>query len=74
MVGLVSLDLSKPIKVDLQDIKRGGWTLPFRPFTFTAKRSLDLLVGGTRAVDFGFWDRSRGLKWFPWEVCSEEGV
>ena len=69
MVGLVSLDLSKPRTFRTS---KGGWTLPFRPFT--ANRSLDLLVGGTRAVDFGVWDRSRGLKWFPWEVCSEEGV
>ena len=71
MVGLVSLDLSKPIKVDLQDFKRGvGHCL----LDLLRQRSLDLLVGGTRAVDFGVWDRSRGLKWFPWEVCSEEGV
>ena len=70
MVGLVSLDLSYQSRPS--GLQKGGWTLPFRPFT--AKRSLDRLVGGTRAVDFGVWDRSRGLKWFPWELCSEEGV
>ena len=37
MVALVSL--GRP-----SGLQKGGWALPFRPFT--AKRSLDLVVGG----------------------------